>query len=135
MRRDALALAVVNSSSPTPLKSSVASRRPGARLLPIGLLLAVQRRTRLFSHAGRHLANTGVHSPEPRRGISQAAYLRKRKDAPARKRQSGLSNAVSNRFSGLHMREFAVAIVLSAIVLGGALLLPYSIEKSPAPQP
>jgi nitrite reductase (NO-forming) len=33
------------------------------------------------------------------------------------------------------MREFAVAIVLSAMVLGGALLLPYSIEKFPAPQP
>jgi nitrite reductase (NO-forming) len=33
------------------------------------------------------------------------------------------------------MRELAVAIVFSAIAVGGALLLPYSVDKSPPPQP
>jgi hypothetical protein len=32
------------------------------------------------------------------------------------------------------MRELAVAIVVSALVVGGVLLLPYSISKSPSPQ-
>ena len=32
------------------------------------------------------------------------------------------------------MREFAVAIVFSALVVGGTLLLPYSVDKSPMPQ-
>jgi hypothetical protein len=32
------------------------------------------------------------------------------------------------------MREFTAAIGLSVIVLGGALLLPCSIDKSPLPQ-
>src|SRR5215467_2112489 len=32
------------------------------------------------------------------------------------------------------MREFAVAIVLSALVVGGTLLLPYSVGTAPLPQ-
>src|SRR5262245_22269835 len=32
------------------------------------------------------------------------------------------------------MREFAVAMVLSALVIGGALLLPYSVDTAPLPQ-
>src|SRR5262249_26824399 len=32
------------------------------------------------------------------------------------------------------MREFAVAIALSALVVGGALLLPYSVDTAPLPQ-
>src|SRR5262245_9222808 len=32
------------------------------------------------------------------------------------------------------MREFAVAVVLSALAVGGSLLLPYSVSTAPLPQ-
>jgi nitrite reductase (NO-forming) len=58
-------------------------------------------------------------------------YLRKRKDAKPPPRHAEISSLFKPFVRFRQMREFAVAIVLSALVVAGALLLPYSMNTTP----